>query len=267
MSTRKHRARRAGYAAEHSPPVDGKAMPGLAEGDADPAPATTPEAPGVAGAPSDPAATVVAAPEPVTPPIERARELEASEDFQGALAVYRELLYKDQNDIEARLGMALLHDRLGQQALALEQLEAARGADPENVVVLTHLGAVLGALGKYQEAERELRRAERLAPERADAFVVLGTLFFKRGLYAQADQELARALEHDAESATAYHYRGEALHQLDRLDEALEMLMRAVDLDPRNARAYHTLGIIYDRKHMRAEAAEMYRRGREASAA
>lgn len=196
--------------------------------------------------------------------IERARELETAEDHEGAQAIYRELILSSPDDIEARLGLALLHDKLGQQQQALEQLEAARELEPENAVVLTHLGMVLGAMGKFPEAERELRRAVRLAPERPDAFVALGTLCFKRGLYLQAEQELARALEHDETLATAYYYRGEALHQLDRIDEALVMLMRAVDLDPRNARAYHTMGILYDRKHMRAEAALMYRKGREA---
>lgn len=198
--------------------------------------------------------------------IERARALEA-EDHEAAQSVYRELILSAPGDIEARLGLALLHDRLGQQQQALEQLEAAREQEPENAVVLTQLGAVLGALGRFQDAERELRRAVRLAPERADAFLALGTLCFKRGLYLQAEQELARALEHDTTLASAYYYRGEALHQLDRIDEAVVMLLRAVDLDPRNARAYHTLGILYDRKHMRAEAALMYRKGREAGSA
>lgn len=197
----------------------------------------------------------------------RARELVAAGDGEGAFALYREVLLKDSESIAARLGLAELHDQQGQQLQAMEQLEAAREIAPEDVVVLTELGAVLGALGKFQEAERELRRAERLAPDRAEAYQVLGTLYFKRGLYGQAEQELARAIELDATHAPSYYYRGEALHQIGKIDKALDMLMRAVDLDPKNGRAYHTMGIIYDRKHLRTEAAEMYRRGREASTA
>ncbi len=264
MSTRKRRARHSGHAAEFDLPVGSDTVSEQSDAAVDPDLTTASGAEVEPGGPIDQEA---GRPLPTGPRIERARELVAAGDYQGAQGVYRELLFEAPDNLEARLGLALLHDRLGQQVQALEQLEAAREVDPENVVVLTQLGAVLGSLGKFQDAERELRRAERIAPERAEAYVVLGTLFFKRGLYAQAEQELARALEHDTTNAAAYYYRGEALHQLDRLDDALEMLMRAIDLDPRNARAYHTIGILYDRKHMRAEAAEMYRRGREAGAA
>lgn len=244
MSTKKRRARPPEFAAAAEPH---QSEPGLPE------PESSIEAPAQLGALD-------------LSGIERARALEA-EDHEAAQSVYRELILSTPGDIEARLGLALLHDRLGQQQQALEQLEAAREQEPENAVVLTQLGTVLGALGRFHDAERELRRAVRLAPERADAFLALGTLCFKRGLYLQAEQELARALEHDTALASAYYYRGEALHQLDRIDEAVVMLLRAVDLDPRNARAYHTLGILYDRKHMRAEAALMYRKGREAGTA
>jgi Flp pilus assembly protein TadD len=51
------------------------------------------------------------------------------------------------------------------------------------------------------------------------------------------------------------------------VDEALDMLLRATQLQPANARAYYVMGILYDKKSRPQEAAAMYRKAREASAA
>jgi tetratricopeptide (TPR) repeat protein len=86
-------------------------------------------------------------------------------------------------------------------------------------------------------------------------------------LYAQAELELKRALDLDPDHGVAYFYRGECLNQLGRVDEALEMLERSVVLHPHNPRAYFTMGILYDRKHLPQQAAAMYRKAHEVTAA
>jgi Flp pilus assembly protein TadD len=64
--------------------------------------------------------------------------------------------------------------------------------------------------------------------------------------------------------AQAHYYIGEALNHADRLEEARVAYERASVLDPENWRALKGIGIVLDRLGRSPEAAEWYRRAREA---
>jgi Flp pilus assembly protein TadD len=179
-----------------------------------------------------------------------------------ALAYWRDLVIREPSNVSARRRLAHVLDERGESMLAMEQLQAARAAQPDDVALIVDLANAQIALKKFDVAERELRRALRLEPENGDVHLGLGVISFRRGLYAQAELELRRALELDPESDNAYFYRGEALNQLSRVDEALDMLLRATQLQPANARAYYVMGILYDKKSRPQEAAAMYRKAR-----
>lgn len=151
----------------------------------------------------------------------------------------------------------------GEHQAALDNLDAAVAEAPERLEVLLELGATLGYLGRYDDADVYLRRAQRLAPGDVSVAAQLGIILFRRGLYAAAEQELRGVTERDAAQAEAHFYRGEALNRLGRSDEALDVLLRAVELDPDNARAYQVMGMLYDRKRMPELATAMYRKARE----
>lgn len=197
----------------------------------------------------------------------QAREAERAGDTIQAIALYRQLILEEPDNIKARNNLGCLHDAAGQSLLALEQYEAARAVAPDNVDVLLNIGDTLMALGRYEAAEKDLKRAQKLDPSRADVHLHVGILYFKRGLYAQADVELRRSVEIDSANASAYFYRGEALNQLGKVDDAIELLLKSVQLQPRNSRAYYLMGILYDRKRLPEQAMAMYRKAREISAA
>lgn len=221
-------------------------------------------APVVAAGPSEPVVMI-------TPHVDddaerlfsKARELEAAGDTDNAIERYRELLLKDPTHIRARNNLGCLYGRKGQHLLALEQFEAARALDADNIDIILNVADALCSLSRFDQAERELRRAQKLDPARADVYVHLGILYFKRGLYAQADIELRKATDLAPNNALAFLYRGEALNQMNRVDEALEMTSRAVSLDATSSRSYYLMGILYDKKRMPQQAMDMYRRSRE----
>ena len=186
---------------------------------------------------------------------------EASDD--SALGYWRDIALREPSNTRARRRLARVFQQRGDELLAIEQLEAARKVEPENLDLIVELANANIAIRRFDPAERDLRRALRFQPDHADVHLALGVISFRRGLYAQAEQELRRALELNAESANAYFYRGEALNQLSRVDEALDMLLRATQLQPDNARAYYVMGILYDKKSRSQEAAAMYRKARE----
>jgi Flp pilus assembly protein TadD len=180
---------------------------------------------------------------------------------------WRDVVLRDPSNVAVRQRLARIYEVRGEPLLAMEQLEAARGVQPENVSLVVDLANAQIALRRFDAAERELRRALKFQPDSARVHLGLGVISFRRGLYAQAEQELRRSLELDAESASAYFYRGEALNQLSRVDEAIDMLLRATQLEPDNARAYYVMGILYDKKGRPQEAAAMYRKAREVGSA
>jgi Flp pilus assembly protein TadD len=163
----------------------------------------------------------------------------------------------------ARLAIARHLWAEGEHQAALDNLDAAVAEAPERLEVLVELGATLGALGRYDDADVYLRRAQRLAPGDDSVAAQLGIILFRRGLYAAAELELRGVTERDGTLAEAHFYRGEALNRLGRSDEALDVLLRAVELDPDNPRAYQVMGMLYDRKRMPELATAMYRKARE----
>ena len=172
---------------------------------------------------------------------------------------------------ESVQGDALDHTRL----LALRQWElvepeapqppapAPRGHADDEVGSLVLLGAELGAIGRYEDAERELRRALRIAPEDPAVRAALGILYFRRGLYAQAEGDLAWVCARVPDHGPAHLYRGEVLNRLERFDEAFTTLERAAVLQPDHPRPYYLLGILLDRKGLIEQAAAMYRKARD----
>lgn len=185
----------------------------------------------------------------------------------AAVEHWRELVLREPSNVAARRRLARVFELRGDTLLAVEQLEAARSVQPDNVDLIVDLANIEIGLRRFDAAERELRRAVRFQPENAQVHLALGVISFRRGLYSQAEQELRRALELDPQSADAYFYRGESLNQLSRVDEAIDMLLRATQLDPSNARAYYVMGILYDKKSRPQEAAAMYRKAREVGGA
>jgi tetratricopeptide (TPR) repeat protein len=195
--------------------------------------------------------------------LSQARELVREGRVHDAIQLYGEVVADNPQSLKARNNLGVLYDELGQHERALEQFEAARAIDGDNVEVLSNIGSALLGLGRFPDAERELRRAMKLDPQNVEVRAHLGVLHFRRGLYAQAEEELRWVCEHDGEHGPAHFYRGESLNRLGRVDLAMEVLERAARLQPTNARIFQLMGILYDKKHMPYEASQMYKKVRE----
>lgn len=217
----------------------------------------------------DPVARPVTVPEPAVTDDDQAGPAlpdAGPADPQQRLTWLRERVLRNSADVAARRQLGQLLLQRGELALALDQYEAARAAQPDDTGVQLEQAEVLIALNRFDAVERDLRRIVKLHPENGRAHQLLGIANFRRGRYTQAEQDLGRALELMPDAATAYFYRGESLNQLNRVDDALAMIERAVQLDPGNARAYYVMGILYDKKSQPQEAAVMFRRAREVGA-
>lgn len=210
---------------------------------------------------------------PRDPPMERgepelyaaAREAAESGHLQKAVTLYREVLHGNPGHVRARNNLALVLDQLGSGESALEELNRCLELEPENTQVRVNRGSLLGSLGHYQEAERDLERVLELDSANPEAHYNLGIVLSRKGLWAKSIQHLRRAIELDStQQAAAYYYLGEGLNQVDDLEGALNAYMRSDELRPTNSNTLYGIGVILDRLNRPEEAAQMYRRSRDA---
>ena len=196
----------------------------------------------------------------------------AAEDAAGtgnikrALRLYRTILKRDSEDLNAQYRLAVLLEQAGDREEALELLDRCVSRDPSNVAVRVNRGAILASVARYAEAESDLRKALGIDPANSDGYFNLGLVEVRRGRWSDAVAPLRWAIELDASNAAAHFYLGEALNHVDDIHGALQAYQRATELRPQNPAAFYGLGIVLDRLGRPEEATQMYRRSREMAA-
>lgn len=193
---------------------------------------------------------------------QRAGEAARRGRWTEAIQLYRELLVLEPGHAGAHNNLALLLERAGEPAMALDELSTALRYHPDQVELLVNRGAIRAGMKQYDDAEADLRRAIRLVPSNADAHFNLGMVYWRRGLPDPAADAFRRALDHDETNAAAWYYLGEALNHTGDHAGAQFALERSAHLEP-NPRTFHMLGRVFDRMHRPTEALEMYRQARE----
>jgi tetratricopeptide (TPR) repeat protein len=180
-----------------------------------------------------------------------------------AIQLYREVLAGDASHLAARNSLALLLEEAGERELALEELNTALRARPDEPSLLVSRGAILGRLKRYPEAEADLRRVLRSQPMLAPARFTLGLVLWRKGLPAEAVTELRHAIDIEPLNAVSHFYLGEALNQAGDTTGARAALERSAELDPTQKRTFQLLGRLLDRIGRPDEAMAYYRRARE----
>lgn len=150
-------------------------------------------------------------------------------------------------------------------ALAVLDKAEAAGADPFGVTCAR--ASALGAKLRYDDAEAMLKKAAKLKPDAAEVHLQTGILACRRARWRDAIEPLRRAVALDAANASAHYYIGEALNQTDDRAGALTAFLQASELEPDHWRALKGVGIVLDRLGRSPEAAEYYRRARDAQRA
>jgi tetratricopeptide (TPR) repeat protein len=157
---------------------------------------------------------------------------------------------------------------------ALGSYERSLALDPHQAYAQYEYGALLGKLGRPEEAEAALRRAVEIDPELGEAHYALGGLYSRQGRTEQARHHLDRfeALRKEkaeetsrSKRALAAFGRGRELLEKDRLDEAIESLLEATELSPRSHQAYAFLAKAYRSRDEAGVAIGYLRRAMELS--
>ena len=138
---------------------------------------------------------------------------------------------------DARLLFQLSEERRHkkQWSQALEYLELAAEADPENPLYYKRLGSTYEQLEEHDSAREQRQRAERLG--RAFEDYAHALLLRRRGFVSEAVRNLKQTLWLNPEFVTGKMLLANLLQQLGNKQESLELYLEILDQDPSQAAA------------------------------
>jgi tetratricopeptide (TPR) repeat protein len=175
--------------------------------------------------------------------LERATELHAAGDLDGAEALYLSLLSARSAQVERlHFVLGMLYDKRGDKAAALDHYDRAMEAGFVSPMLAANRAELLRRAGRTVEALAAYDLAIALGQGGADLHHARGVVLaaLGRSQEALAAYDTAIALQDD--NPKAHGNRGVALEALGQTEAAVEAYMNALRLDPSYRHAHHNLG-------------------------
>jgi Flp pilus assembly protein TadD len=191
----------------------------------------------------------------------------ASRALRPTIEALRLAFEQSPGDTARALAYVAALEKKNDATLALTVLDKAEAAGGELFGLTCARASVLGAKLRYDDADVMLKKAAKLRPDASEVHLQTGILACRRARWRDAIEPLRRAVALDASNASAHYYIGEALNQTDDRTGALTAFLQAAELEPDHWRALKGVGIVLDRLGRSPEAAEYYRRARDAQRA
>ena len=129
--------------------------------------------------------------------------------------------------------------------LALPELEARAGRDPDNPWVQLELGVRYVQSGRKSSAEAAFQRCVALKPTSVEAHAYLGTMYARQRDYRRAAPMFERAVALDRTLAAAYLELARARYELSAYRQARQAIDRFVALKPDDWDGNYLRGLIY----------------------
>ena len=170
-----------------------------------------------------------------------ALEHQRAGDLAAAERIYREVLVRDPDDVDALRLLASLAMRAQQWGDAEALLKRSLEIAPDFFQGWMDLGMAQQELDRPDDAERSFRRAMRLEPGRAPPFVALATAMAMAGRHAEAVDTFREALDRDAGNAQALSGLGHVLKTIGDQEQAIASYRRGIAARPDHGEAYWSL--------------------------
>lgn len=149
--------------------------------------------------------------QPVSPSLRQANWLAAKGDYDGAIALYEEVLKREPGNSFAYhmygRTLALKGDLFG----AIAKYREAVRLDPADVELRNDLGVALCAHGQYDAAIEELKRAIAMSPKYVPAHNNLGATLMRSGDYQGAAEAFRASLKLQPQNKVVQKKLSEAL--------------------------------------------------------
>ena len=173
--------------------------------------------------------------------ISRAAELERSGDPGGAENVYRDILRRDPDHVEAmRLlaAVAVTHRRYKDAEVILQR---AVSRAPDYARAWLDLANVHSKMEKHRESMNAAARVVELTPDIAEAHIALANAQAGADLPEESIGSYRRALEIAPRHPGAFSGLGHQLKTVGKQSEAIQVYRQNLKQNPRNTEAYWSL--------------------------
>jgi tetratricopeptide (TPR) repeat protein len=169
----------------------------------------------------------------------------AAEQLEGAVAAYRRALAARAGYGPAWVGLGEALRRQGQEEEAFRILDAAVAREPRSAEAHAALALLYERRGDIALALETARRATQLDPDSPTGWYALGVLHHRLQQPGRSLVALRKAARLGPEEARCQHLLGEALRDFGRLEEAEPYLQRAMALAPQYSEAHLSVGQLY----------------------
>jgi len=186
-----------------------------------------------------------------------AREFEKNGDPQSAEMIYREILTKDPDHVEAARLLAGIAAQNKRYRDAEVFLKKALSTAPDYARAWVDLVNVQREQDKYAEATESAEQVLRLAPDNAESYVVHAGVIGMAGDHEAAIRSYQRALAIDPGKAGAMCGMAHHLKTIGRQEEAIASYRHAIGIKPDQAEAYWSLANLKTFRFEDAEVAAM----------
>lgn len=186
--------------------------------------------------------------------VQRAEALQRDDKQDEAEAIYRNILRKDPDHVEAsRLlaGIASAHEQYAEaEVFLLHAVELA----PDYPRAWVDLTNVQRLLEKFDESIESATRVIELAPDMAESFILYGSAVGAAGRQEEAIESFEKALQLAPNRPSALCGMGHHLKTIGRQDEAINRYRACIAIQADHAEAYWSLANL---KTFRFEEAEV----------
>ena len=173
--------------------------------------------------------------------IHRAKELYKSGEPREAEEIYRSILKRDPNHVEAARLMAGVAVEHNQYKDAEVFLRHAGSIAPDYGRIWIDLTNVLSEQDKLDDALECASKVLELAPNKAESNMLIARVFGSMGRHEDAIQSYRRALEISPDRAGAMCSMAHHLKTLGRQNESVQMYRQAIAARPDHSESYWSL--------------------------
>ncbi|MEE3236160.1 MAG: sulfotransferase, partial [Pseudomonadota bacterium] len=171
----------------------------------------------------------------------KAREHSESGDSRSAEMIYRQILTKDPDHVEASRLLATIASEQKQFRDAEVFLRKAISNAPNYVRLWVDLVAVLREQDKLADALESAKEVVRLAPDNSESYIVLASAIGMTGYHEEAIESYQTALQMSPDRPGAWCGMAHHLKTVGRQDDAIESYRKAIVAREDHAEAYWSL--------------------------
>lgn len=161
-------------------------------------------------------------------------EYMANEDFDKAIACFRNAIRLDERHYNAWYGLGAIYHRQEKYDLAEYHFHRAVTINAQSSVLRCNLGMSQYSNGKPVQALDTLAEAFRLDPHNPQARFQRATIYVALNRPEEALKELERVRDAAPREASVHFAMGKVLKRLGRPEQAMRCFLTALDLDPKD---------------------------------